>query len=85
MRPTVDIEDAILRDLKRIQQKEGKSLGRPISNLPAQALGERKSAIGSPKPKRWIAKPMGARVDLADREALYTAIEQEPTPKKAKK
>jgi hypothetical protein len=83
MRTTVDIEDAILKDLKKIQQQEGNSLGRLISNLLAQALGERKSAGGSAKPKRWIAKPMGARINLADREALYTAIEQKPPPEGA--
>ena len=80
MRTTVDIDDPILRDLKRIQQKEGKSLGRLISDLLARALGERKSETASSKPARWISKAMGRRVDLADREALYAAMEQEPRP-----
>jgi len=48
MRTTVDIDDPVLKDLKRIQQKEGKSLGRLISDLLAQALGERKSAKAPP-------------------------------------
>ncbi len=43
MRTTVDIDDPILKDLKKIQEKEGRSLGRLISDLLAQALGERKS------------------------------------------
>jgi predicted DNA-binding ribbon-helix-helix protein len=34
MRTTVDLDDPILKDLKKIQQKEGKSLGRLISSLP---------------------------------------------------
>jgi predicted DNA-binding ribbon-helix-helix protein len=72
MRTTVDIEATILKDLKKIQQQEGQSLGRLISNLLAQALRERKLAAGSAKPQRWIAKPMGARINLADREALVT-------------
>ena len=80
MRTTVDIDDPILKDLKRIQQKEGKSLGRLISDLLARALGERKSEKTSSKPARWISKAMGARVDLADREALYAAMEQELQP-----
>ena len=78
MRTTVDIDDPVLKDLKRIQQKEGKSLGRLISDLLAQALGERKSATPPAKPARWISKVMRARIDLADHDALYAAMEQEP-------
>jgi hypothetical protein len=81
MRTTVDIDDPVLKDLKKLQKKEGKSLGRLISDLLAQAIGERKSAKVPPKPPRWISKAMGARVDLADREALYAAMEQKPQPK----
>jgi hypothetical protein len=80
MRTTVDIDDPILKDLKKIQEKEGKSLGRLISDLLAQAIGERKSPKVSAKPAQWISKAMGARIDLSDREALYTAMEQEPEP-----
>ena len=76
MRTTVDIDDPILKDLKKIQQKEKKSLGRLISDLLAQALGNRKLARASAKPSSWISKPMGARIDLADREALYAAMEK---------
>ncbi len=82
MRTTVDIDDPVLKDLKKIQQKEGKSLGRLISDLLAQALGERKSVKSPPGPPQWISKGMGARIDLADREALYAAMEKEPQPKK---
>ena len=80
MRTTVDIDDPILKDLKKIQQKEGKSLGRLISDLLAQAIGERKSPKASAKPARWVSKAMGARIDLSDREALYAAMEREPQP-----
>ena len=76
MRTTVDIDDPILKDLKKIQQKEGKSLGRMISDLLAKAIAERKSPKASARPARWISKAMGARVDLSDREALYAAMEQ---------
>jgi hypothetical protein len=80
MRTTVDIDDPILKDLKRIQAKEGKSLGRLISDLLAQAMGERKSPKASSKPARWISKEMGARIDLSDREAIYAAMEQKLRP-----
>ena len=78
MRTTVNIDDPILKELKAVQKKEGKSLGRLISDLLAQALGERKSAQRPTRSAVWISKPMGARIDLADREGLYAAMEQEP-------
>jgi hypothetical protein len=85
MRTTVDIDTPVLKDLKKIQQKEGKSLGRIISDLLAQALGERKSAKAPASPPKWISKRMGARIDLADHEALYAAMEREPPPYKTPK
>jgi mRNA-degrading endonuclease RelE of RelBE toxin-antitoxin system len=73
MRTTVDIDAPVLKDLKKIQRKEGKSLGRLISDLLAQALSERKSAKVLTRPPKWISKRMGARIYPADREALYAA------------
>ena len=75
MRTTANIDDPVLR---KIQQKEGKSLCRLISDLLAQALGERNSAKAPTRPPEWISKAMGARIDLADPEALSAAMEQEP-------
>ena len=83
MRTTVDIDAPVLKDLKKMQQKEGKSLGRLISDLLAEALGERKSAKATGNPPKWISKRMGARIELADHEALYAAMESEPSPYKS--
>jgi hypothetical protein len=76
MRTTLDIDDPILRDLKRLQQREGKSLGRLVSDLLAQPLAARQ-ADGPPCPRfAWAAQPMGARVDLADKHALLDAMDE---------
>ena len=85
MRTTVDIESSVLKDLKKIRQKEGKSLGRIISDLLAQALAERKSTKTPAKPPKWVSKRMGARVDLVDHEALYAVMENEPRPYRSAK
>jgi len=85
MRTTVNIDDPILKDLRKIQQKEGKSLGRLISDLLAQALGARKSATAPSRPPQWISKAMGARIDLADHKALSAAMEQEAQPNEGAK
>ena len=81
MRTTVDIDDPVLKDLKKLQKKEGKSLGRLMSELLAQAIGERKSAKTPSRSIRWISKDMGARVDVADAEAVYAVMEEKPRPK----
>lgn len=70
-RTAVDIEAPILRDLKRLQKQEGKSLGRLVSDLLAEALARRRSGRRQPAPFNWISRSMGARIDLADKEALW--------------
>ena len=76
MRTTIDLDTPVLDDLKRLQQREGKSLGRLASDLLAQALSERKRRAPAAPAFGWISKPMGARVDLADRDALYDAMRE---------
>ena len=74
MRTTIDIDDPILKDLKRLQKREGKSLGRLVSDLLAQALAEPR-VPSQPSPGfRWTSQPMRARVDLADKTAVYDAM-----------
>jgi hypothetical protein len=48
----VDIDQTILAELKRLQREEGKSLGRPISDLLARALQEPKTAAAAAAPVR---------------------------------
>lgn len=75
MRTTIDIDDPILEELKRLQRREGKSLGRLVSNLLAESLADaRQPPEGKPE-FRWITKPMGARVDLGDKHALLDAMD----------
>jgi len=83
MRTTVNIDDPILKELKAIQRKEGKSLGRLISDLLGIALSERKSAKQTTRLAVWISKSMGARIDLADREALYATMDRESPSSKS--
>ena len=76
MRTTIDIDDPILKDLKRLQRREGKSLGRLVSDLLARALAEERRGAPPPAPEfRWISRPMGARVDLSDKDALLDAMD----------
>lgn len=76
MRTTLDIDDPVLRELKRLQMKEGKSLGRLVSDLLARALKEDATHGAAASPSQWIAKPMGARINLSDKDAVYHALER---------
>ena len=76
MRTTIDIDDPILKEIKRLQRREGKSMGRLVSDLLAQSLAASKSVESEAStPFHWVAKPLGARVDLADRHALLDALD----------
>jgi hypothetical protein len=82
-RTTIDIDAPILRDLKRRQKREGKSLGRLVSDLLAQALHDRKVDQASPSSFRWIVRSMRAQVDLADKEAVYEALDRQDGRRRA--
>ena len=73
MRVTLDIDGPVLRELKKRQTKEGKPLGKLASDLLAQALKE-DAAPASNLPPTWIAKPMGARINLSNKEAICGAL-----------
>lgn len=74
MRTTLDIDDPILREVKALHEKEGRSVGAIVSELLAEALARRRSSRTRP-PFRWTSRPMKALVDLADKEAVYAALD----------
>ena len=77
MRTTIDIDDPILKELKKLVQKEGKSLGRAVSDLLAQALQRRKKSGRQPEKPSWISRNMSARINLDDKEVLYAALDDQ--------
>ena len=74
-RTTIDIDTPILRDLKRLQKHEQKSLGRLVSDLLAGALARRRSDRDTDREFRWCSQPMNALIDIADKEAVYAALD----------
>ena len=70
MRTTLDLDDHILRELKQLQAKEGKSLDRLVSDFLTRALAE-DATCAAVSPRSWIAKPMHARVNLSDKDVLH--------------
>ena len=75
-RTTLDIDGSILREVRALQEKEGRSMGRIVSELLAEALALRKGRCEVPR-LAWVSRPMPALVDLSDKEALYAALDRE--------
>jgi hypothetical protein len=73
-RTTIDIDATVLRRLKERKRREGKTMGELVSELLARGLRD----TDAPKPGglEWTSRPMGARVDLGDKEALRQALER---------
>lgn len=79
MRTTVDIDTPVLNDLKRLQEREGKSLGRLVSELLAEAIGRRKAARPAQPPAlTWNTTAGRPLVDFADKEELYRILDSDP-------
>jgi hypothetical protein len=75
VRTTLDIDPPVLRDLRELQKKEGGTLGELASRLLAEALARRPKRAPTPA-FEWTAKAMGARVDLADKDLVYSILDR---------
>jgi hypothetical protein len=74
-RTTLDIDAPLLKELKKLQKKDGRSLGKIVSQLLAEALARRNIAPEPPK-LQWVSHPMHALVDLSDKEAIYGVLDR---------
>jgi hypothetical protein len=73
-RTTVDLDASVLREVKRLARRTKRSLGDVMSELLAAALHRSESPE---RPLAWTSAPMEARVDLADKEAVYGVLDGE--------
>jgi hypothetical protein len=74
MRTTLDIDAPILREVKALHEREGRSMGAVVSELLAEALARRRSARARPT-FRWTSRDMKSLVDLSDKEAVYAVLD----------
>jgi hypothetical protein len=74
MRTTLDIDDPVLKEVKVIHEREGRSMGAIVSELLAEALARRRSSRARPS-FRWTSRDMNALVDISDKEAVYAALD----------
>ena len=72
-RTTLDIDASVLRELKRRQRHE-KTLGELASELLAKALAD-EGSVQEARPLTWTSKPLGLKVDLEDKDALWAILD----------
>jgi len=72
-RTTIDIDTAVLRELRLRQRREGKTLGGLVSELLAGALGRPEPE--APPDVAWTTRRMDALVNLEDKEALRRVLD----------
>jgi hypothetical protein len=75
-RTTVDIDAPVLKEIKALQKKEGRSMGKIISQLLVEAL-ERRKTPPEASTLKWISRPMQAFVDLSDKDALKAVLDKD--------
>lgn len=76
MRTTINIDTPILKELKELRSKEKKPLGRLVSDLLAEALANRQTGQSRSRKFRWASQEMKPMIDLSDKEALFSALEE---------
>ncbi len=74
-RTTVDIDASVLRELKKRQELERKTLGQLISELLAKAL-ESENDSTEASPFRWVTRDLQPRVDIEDKDALWSVLDE---------
>jgi len=75
-RTTIDIDDPILKEIKAIQKREGRSMGKIVTQLLAEALIKQKTSAKTPRFK-WISRPMRSLVDLSDKDEVYRILDRD--------
>lgn len=73
MKTTLIIDDGVFRRLKREAAAQGRTISSIVEAALRQFLIRRRTA--APLPALPVFNSGGARVDIADREALYHAME----------
>jgi len=76
VRTTLDLDKPVLEELKALQKKEGRTLGELASQILAEGLREKQRGWVDEAPRKfhWRSQPLGPKVNLSDKEAVYRAM-----------
>lgn len=81
MRTTLDIKEPILAQVRRLAREQHRPVGEVASDLLGEALGKSEPRTGRSVEFHWQGKPMRAKVDLSDRDAMYEAMDKSGAPR----
>ena len=82
MRTTVDIDSVVLREVKRLQKDEQRTLGAVVSELLAAALAARTKKQAPKKRFRLKTFNLGRpKLDLRDKAAIQALFDAEDFPR----
>ena len=72
----MDLDKPVLEELKALQKKEGRTLGELASQILAEGLREKQRGWVEEAPRKfhWRSQPLGPKVNLSDKEAVYRAM-----------
>ena len=73
MKTTLNIDDQVMRRLKEVAAKQGRTMSELVEVALRRLMAERTSRKGLPRLPSFDGG--GQLVDLGDREALYDAME----------
>lgn len=76
MKATIELDESVMAQLERLRKEQGTSLSQLIADLLNQALKQRPVPDENDHAPRWISREMHARVDIADRDAVWAAMER---------
>ena len=74
-RTTVDIDASVLRELKKRQERERKTLGQLVSELLAKAL-EADNEPTAATAVGWVTRDLQPRIDLEDKDAVWSVLDE---------
>ena len=75
-RTTLDIDAPVLKQIKDLKKKEGRSMGQIVSQLLTEALARRKKGNKAPS-LEWQSRSMHALVDISDKDAVYAILDKD--------
>lgn len=73
-RTTLDLDPAVLRDLRQRAKRQGKSMGQVASEVLVRALTDEPA---QPARLRWVSHDLGEPlIDIDDKDELYRILDE---------
>lgn len=76
-RTTLSLDPPLLKKLKSLSHEENVTLRQLVEELLLLGLEARRRPSRKPPAWSWKSHPMGAKIDLTDKEALYAILDRD--------